>query len=210
MRGTALGIAIASGALVASALLSIAVVDVREVGSDDAVVRGITLPTLGLASFELDQRIEAASERFGPPATRHHDVASTASTWFLDEGAVLTITAWDETNTINALHAYVPTVGALTLDAFGGIVIGKSTLGDVIAAWGPPFAERTSQYDDFVVLYSACRSGLPVVVKFDQAAAAGAAAGPTLDAALLGQPVTSMLVAYAEASATTGGCPSPS
>jgi hypothetical protein len=209
VKGTAVAIAIASGALVVSALVSVIAVDVRQVGSDDAVVLGVTLPTLGLASFELDQRIEAASERFGPPATSHHELASTASTWFLDQGAVLTITAWDDTNTINALHAYVPTAGALTLDAFGGIIIGKSTVADVIAAWGPPSAERTSPYDDFVVVYAACRAGVPVVVKFDQAAAAGRASGPTGDATLLSQPVTSMLVAYAEASGT-GGCRSPS
>jgi hypothetical protein len=82
-------------------------------------------------------------------------------------------------------------------------VIGRSSLRDVVSAWGDGFATAADPFDDYAVRYVECVGSLPVVVKFDQAARDHLGVP---GAVLWDEPVTRVLIAYADEPAGSEGC----
>ncbi|MFP5377772.1 MAG: hypothetical protein ACLGIO_13470 [Acidimicrobiia bacterium] len=162
---------------------------------------------LGVAFLALGQPFEDALAALGPPASTFPDIGGTASTWPLGD-ARLTVSAWGDDRSIAALNASVPAGSPVRIGAFG-VVIGRSTLSEVVEAWGGGFTPATSAFDDHVVSYVECAGPAPVVVKFDQAAATEEEFAPTPGSPLWGSPVTSVLVAYADEPSVSSGCPAP-
>jgi hypothetical protein len=161
---------------------------------------------LGLAFLALDEPLTWAAEALGPAAATEPDIFGTARTWNLPGGAVLTISTWDDTQEIAGLHAVVPSPSPTRLSAFGGIVVGQSSLRDVVAAWGDDFASATSPFDDYVVRYVECAGKHPVVVKFNQSAATDPGAALDPESLHWDDPVTSLLIAFADEPPGSSGC----
>lgn len=161
---------------------------------------------LGLAFLRLDEPLARALDTLGPPTATEPDIFGTARTWSLPGGASLTVSGGDDTHTINGVYASVPPESPVRLGAFGGVVIGQSPLRDFVAAWGEAFTAATSAFDDYVVSYVECVGPFPVVVKFDQLAASDTQFAPDAGSQLWEQPVTSVLIAYADEPAGSAGC----
>lgn len=167
----------------------------------DAVTVDGTPPTrfpasrLGVGPLALDQPAGRALAVLGPPTATAPDIGGSASTWWLGRGARLTVSAWADNGRISGLSATVPPGSPVRVAAYGGVVVGATALADAVAAWGPGYTLATSPEDDYVVAYLDCAGGWPVVVKFDQPAPAQptGARPPRWD-----QPVTGLLVAYAD------------
>jgi hypothetical protein len=153
---------------------------------------------LGLAFLSLDEPIDRAVDALGPPTSTQAGIFGIARTWRLPDGARLTVSSREGPGTIYGLFAFVPPDSPVRLGAFGHVVVGRSSLREVVAAWGGGFASSASPSDDYVVSYVECVGPSPIVVKFDQVAAAGP---PRWD-----EPVTSILVAYADEPAGSAGC----
>lgn len=165
---------------------------------------------LGVGLLALDQPVEQALATLGSPASTEPDIdATTAHVWDLDDGARLTVGAWDDTGKISGLFALVPPGSRARIGVFGGVVVGESRLRDVVAAWGGAFTIATSPFDDFVVSYVECVGPFPVVIKFDQPAADEESFTPTARSPLWDEPVTGVLVAYADEPPGSAGCPPP-
>ena len=176
---------------------------------DGGVPTAFPATPLGVAFLTLDDPFTEAPASLGPPASTFPDIGGTASTWFLGD-ARLTVGAWGEGDrlTVSSLHVGVPAGSPVRVSAFGA-VIGKSTLAEVVAAWGDRYTAATSPYDDYVVSYVECAGPYPVVVKFDQVTATDATFRPGPGSPLWDQPVTSVFVAFADERPGGGGCPAP-
>jgi hypothetical protein len=161
---------------------------------------------LGLAFLALDEPLARAVDALGSPTSTEPDIFGTARTWDLPGGARLMVSAWDDTHTINGVHASVPPESPARLGVFGRVVIGQSPLRQVVAAWGEGFSAATSPFDDYVVSYVECVGPYPVVVKFDQAAATDTEFAPVPASPLWDEPITSVLIAYADEPAGSAGC----
>jgi hypothetical protein len=83
---------------------------------------------------------------------------------------------------------------------------GPPSLREVVAAWGDAFTAVTSAFDDYIVSYVDCVGPFPAVVKFDQVAATDAQFAPSAGSRLWDEPVTSVLIAYADEPAGSAGC----
>jgi hypothetical protein len=161
---------------------------------------------LGLAFLALDEPLARAVDALGAPMSAEPDIFGTARSWDLPGGARLTVSAWDDTRTINGLYASAPAASSVRVAAFGSIVIGQSSLREVVAAWGGAFTAATSPFDDYVVRYGECVGPYPVVIKFDQATTSDVRFAPTPASPLWDEPVTSVLIAYADEPAGSAGC----
>lgn len=163
---------------------------------------------LGVGLLALDQPVEQALATLGSPASTEPDInATTAHVWDLDAGARLTVGAWDDTGEISGLFASVLPGSRARIGVFGGVIVGESRPRDVVAAWGGAFTIATSPVDDFVVSYVECVGPFPVVIKFDQPAAGEEPFTPTARSPLWDEPVTGVLVAYADEPPGSAGCP---
>jgi hypothetical protein len=164
---------------------------------------------LAIGFLQLNQPIERAAAVLGPSTTTGPDVMGPAFTWALPGGAALTVSAdAGRPQSINGLYVEVPRGSPTRFAAYGDVVIGRSTLADVVDAWGPGYARTSSPFDDFVVRYVACVGSAPVVIKFDQGRRTDLRSriAPDLQ---WEQPVTSLLVAYADEPPGSAGCPAP-
>lgn len=156
---------------------------------------------LGIGGLRLDGDLGAATRALGPPQQTFDDMFGPAHVWAFPGGTIL-VGVWDETAQISALEANVDPDGAGSVAFHGGLRLGEATLGDVIEAWGEPARVADHPGDDFVAAYDACIGPAPVVVKFDHADAASGAGGSLA----LDEPVTRLLIAYADEPPGTGGC----
>jgi hypothetical protein len=161
---------------------------------------------LGLGFLALDDPLARAVETLGPAAATEPDIIGTAHEWNLPGGAVLTISTWDDTQEIGSLHAVVPTSSPTRLGAFGGIVLGQSSLRGVVAAWGDDFTSATSPVDDYVVRYIECVGEHPVIVKFGQTATTDVGSALAPESRQWDDPVTSLLIAVADEPPGSSGC----
>jgi hypothetical protein len=109
---------------------------------------------------------------------------------------------WEGTTTINGLAAKVTVGGPTGMSLYGDLVLGEATLRELLAAWGRPEGIAVHSTDDFVAAYSSCRAGFPIVIKFDQP---GVPRGAGVELAL-DEPLTSVLVAYADGPPDGAGC----
>lgn len=156
-----------------------------------------------IGDLALESPQEKALERYGPPARTEDDIFGVAHTWELGPGAEISAGVWEEDGLVYGVAAEVPPDGSTTLETHGGIELGRSPLRNVIAVWGPGHTSTHSPESDYVVAYDLCLDGAPVVVKFDQPADVrrDAAAGLALD-----EPVTRLLIAYADEDAALTSC----
>jgi hypothetical protein len=161
---------------------------------------------LGLGFLALDDPLARAVETLGSAAATEPDIIGTAHMWNLPGGAVLTISTWDDTQEIGSLHAVVPTSSPTRLSAFGGIVLGQSSLRDAVAAWGGDFTSATSPVDDYVVRYIECVGEHPVVVKFGQTATTDDGSALAPGSPQWDEPVTALLIAFADEPPGSSGC----
>jgi hypothetical protein len=153
-----------------------------------------------LAFLRLDDPLDRALSVLGPPDRREPDLNATHThVWALPGGAELAVSA-DELGIVG-LYGYVPPGSPVRLRAFGSVVVGLSTPGQVAAAWGPAHDLAASDTDDYVLRYTTCAGPFPVVVKFDQD---GPAPG-----AQWNQPISSVFIAYADADPGSHGCEGP-
>ena len=154
-----------------------------------------------LAFLSLDDPLDRAVSALGPPDRRAPDInAAWTSTWELGHGSELDVTA-DEYG-ITGLAARVPADPDIQIHAHAGVVLGESTPTEITQRWGDDHVVGTHPGGDFVLRYIECAGPFPVVVKFDQ---------PAADAAVRwDEPVTSVLIAYADAEPGTAGCPAMS
>lgn len=151
----------------------------------------------GLAFLTLDDRLERAVSTLGPPDHRVPDMnATTAHTWELAPGAEFDVIADDRG--ITGLAARVPADPPVRIAAHAGIIIGQSTPADITDRWGTGHATPRHPGEDFVLRYIECAGPLPVVIKFHQDTAA-----PEVH---WNEPVTGVLIAYADAEPGTAGC----
>jgi hypothetical protein len=162
--------------------------------------------TLGLAFLTLDDPLARALDVLGPPTFTEPDIFGTAHSWSLPGGARLTVGAGDDTHTIDGLYAFVPIESSTRLGVFGQVVIGQSSLRELVSGWGGAFSAATSPFDDYVVRYDGCVGRSPIVVKFDQVAANDIDFAPVPISGLWDAPVTSVLIAYADEPPGSGGC----
>ena len=154
-----------------------------------------------LAFLSLDEPLDQAVSALGPPDSRVPDInAAWTSTWELGHGAELDVTA-DE-HGITGLAARVPAHPAVQIAAHAGVVLGESTPTEITQRWGDDHTIGGHPGEDFVLRYIECVGPFPVVVKFDQ---------PAADAEVhWDEPVTGVLIAYADAEPGTAGCPAVS
>lgn len=168
------------------------------------------LPTrLRLGPFMLDQPLQEVVAVLGAPTSGAPDMLGTAHTWVLPTGGLFTVSVWDDTGQVSGLYAELPVGSPVVVEAFGGVVLGASTLRDVVGAWGGDYQPTTSPWDDFVVSYVECVGPFPVVVKFDQGGRQDEGKRRTASDDWE-QPVTSALIAYADEPPGGAGCPAPS
>lgn len=160
---------------------------------------------LGLGAFSLDGPVAPVAALLGEPTGRQHDLGGSMATWSLPGGASFHVTTWQGTDRIAALQAEVPPGSRVAVAAFGGVVVGRSSLSEVVSAWGLGYSAATSRSDDYAVSYVECVGPLPVVVKFDQAARSSARSS-ALGTVLWDAPVTRMLIAYADEAPGSDGC----
>lgn len=154
----------------------------------------------GLAFLRLDDPLERAVSTLGAPHRREPDMnGSFTHTWRLAPGGELDVAA-DEQG-ITGLAARVPLDPPVRIAAHGGVVIGESTPAEITDRWGDGHDVPSHEGEDFVLRYVECAGPFPVVVKFDQP---GTAPQVRWD-----EPVTSVLIAYADAEPGTAGCPAP-
>ena len=157
---------------------------------------------LGLGALRLDGDFGRVIDALGPPDATVPDIDGSAHRWRLP-GGELDVTVRDGTTEITALQATVDPGGPPGVTLFGGLQLGKATLGELLDVWGEPAQPPASADDDFVAAYTACAGAFPVVIKFDQT---GPGRGP---AASRSEPLTRVLVAYADEPATSAGCFAP-
>lgn len=152
----------------------------------------------GLAFLTLDDPLERAVSTLGPPDRQAPDMnAALTHTWELAPGAELNVTADDEG--IIGLAARMPANPPIRIAAHGGIIIGESTPAEITERWGDGHEIAPHPGEDFVLRYIECAGPFPVVIKFDQ--------HTTPAEAHWNEPVTSVLIAYADAEPGTAGCP---
>lgn len=162
----------------------------------------LVVDPLRVGPVALDDPIEGVLEVLGPPMSTEPDLFGTAHVWPLPGRAELVVTAWDEEpRTVSGVTAKVPEGSPVRISVGREVVLGKSTLNEVVGRWGPT-EEPAEDGSDHVALYTSCIGPAPVVVKFDQDAAGppGGVRTPAPD-----RPVTRVLVAYADE--PSGSCP---
>lgn len=145
----------------------------------------------GLAFLTLDDPLSLATEEFGPPQEQQPDInGATANTWTLPGDARFTAVAAGEAadDPLVGLIVEVPASSPVRVAAYEGVVVGRSTPAQVAEAWGAGYDRSQGAGEDYVIRYTLCQGGWPVVVKFDQPETAG------WDDA----PVTRVLIAYAD------------
>lgn len=178
---------------------------VRLVGGDDAAADESPLATppaerTGLGSLALDDPLDRAVSMLGPPDRQAPDINATVThTWELAPGSELDVTG-DEQG-ITGLAARVPADPPVRVAAHAGVIIGETTPAEVVDRWGGDHDVVRHPGEDFVLRYIECAGPFPVVIKFDQPRDA-----PEVR---WGEPVTSVLIAYADAEPGTAGCPAP-
>lgn len=157
-----------------------------------------------LGFLRLEDPLDKAVGVFGAPSSSEPDLGGTDYIWELGHGARLIVTAADEQrHPIIGLMAQLPSASGARFSLFGGAVLGSSPLGDVISAWGSGYQPAADPSDDFAVMYALCKGHWPVVVKFDQETRNGRLG---MDEQALRAPVTSALIAYADADPVASGC----
>lgn len=139
---------------------------------------------LAVGAVALDGATAGVRDRLGRADHTGPDIDGRALTWQLD-GVELTVT--DRGGRIAAVGATIVGSG-LRPQLDNGVVLGQSTLAQVLARWGEPTRRDAEASDDFVVAYDTCREGAPIVIKLDQADGRHG----------LDHPVTSVLLGYAD------------
>jgi hypothetical protein len=191
-------VAVVTGA--ALLLLALASIGPSPSGSapDDPRWAWLARPTdvrTALGPIALDGDLDHVVARLGPPQRQELDFGGTGHRWELEGGAVLFVVADDDASTVQAVELTVPAGSPVRGALDEGLVVGSSTVDDVVRAWGPPDA-RGSEVDDFALRYVTCIGPMPIVLKLDsfERDAGGAAR------------VERALVAYADEAPGTSGC----
>lgn len=161
---------------------------------------------LAIGFLTLDDPIREAGDVLGPPDSTEPDILGTAYAWALPGGASLLVSIGDDTQQVNGVRVFAPSESPVRFSAFGGVVVGTSTLRQVVAAWGTGYVAATHPEDDFAVSYVKCIGPYPVIIKFDQLARTGDTYTPLPGSPLWNMPVTTLLVAYADEPPGTSGC----
>lgn len=147
-----------------------------------------------IGPIALDGDLAEVAAALGPAAGHELDLGGTGYRWDLEGGAVLFVIA-DEADTVVGVDLTVPAGSAVRATLDGGLVAGRSTVGDVRRRWGPPDAVGAG-LDDFALRYVTCIGPAPIVLKLDSTdRGAGDAAR-----------VEHVLVAYADEAPGTSGC----
>lgn len=163
---------------------------------------------LALGFLALDGSADAAWRAWGPPDASGDDIFGPSSSWSFVGGAEVGVGTSIGTGQVYGVWARVPVGGGLRVGAFGGLVLGRSTVADVVRAWGPGFDPARSVLDDYVIRYVMCVGPEPVVAKFDAAGKKPELLPVTsADPAAEVLRVTSALVAYADEPPGSSGCP---
>lgn len=163
---------------------------------------------LAVGFLTLDDPLQRAIDVLGPPPSTGPDIFGTAYTWALPGGAFLLVSA-DDGMSIGGVVVVAPSESPVRFSAFGGVVVGSSSLRNVVAAWGPGYVSAAHPEDDFSISYVACVGLYPVIVKFDQQARTQHTYAPASGSRLWDAPVTSLLVAYADEPPGSEGCSLP-
>ena len=121
---------------------------------------------LAVGDLSVERRFAPVVRALGPADTTGADIDGTAHTWALD-GVRLTVTESD--GAIAAVAAEI-TGAAGRARLAHGVLLGRTTLEQLEARWGPPSRSSNAATDDFVATYDTCRGRTPYLVKFDQAA----------------------------------------
>lgn len=167
---------------------------------DDSAFAATPTRRTGLAFLTLDDPLERAVSTLGPPDRQAPDINATLThTWELAPGAQLDVTADDRG--ITGLAARVPADPPVRVAGHAGIVIGESTPAEITDRWAGDYDVARHPDEDFVLRYIDCAGPFPVVIKFDQDTG-----GPEVQ---WDEPVTWVLIAYADAEPGTAGCPAP-
>lgn len=161
---------------------------------------------LAIGFLTLDDPSRKAGDVLGPPDSTEPDILGTAYTWALPGGSSLLVSIWDDTQQVNGVRAFAPTESPVRFSAFGGVVVGSSTLRQVVVAWGAGYVAASHPEDDFAVSYVECLGPYPVIIKFDQLARTGDDYMPVPGSPLWNMPVTTLLVAYADEPPGASGC----
>lgn len=165
---------------------------------DDSPFAATPAQRTGLAFLALDDPLERAVSVLGPPDREAPDMnAALTHTWELAPGAELDVTA--DGQGITGLAARMPVDPPVRVAAHAGIILGKSTPQEIAERWGDDHDVRRRPGEDFVLRYVECVGPFPVVIKFDQQTAA-----PEMR---WSEPVTRVLISYADAEPGTAGCP---
>jgi hypothetical protein len=159
----------------------------------------------GLGFFDLDDPLVTVLDVLGPPVSTGPDInATTAHTWMLPGDAELTVITDDgPARQIVGVYAEVPSVSPVRLPLQHHVVLGQTTAAALLALWGEHGAVRGDALSDYLVAYTECRGPFPIVIKFGTTAAAPAG----VPEAPGDEPVTSVLIAYADDAPGTAGCP---
>lgn len=166
---------------------------------DDSAFAATPAQRTGLAFLTLDDPLERAVSTLGPPDHQAPDINATLThTWELAPGAQLDVTADDRG--ITGLAARVPPDPPVRVAGHAGIVIGESTPAEITDRWNGDYEVASHPDEDFVLRYIDCAGPFPVVIKFDQ---------DTGGLVQWDEPVTWVLIAYADAEPGTAGCPAP-
>lgn len=164
---------------------------------------------LAIGFLALDDYLPKALQALGDQAWSEPDIFGTAYTWAFPDGGYLLVSAWDDTRRVNGVVAVAPAESPVRFSAFGGVVVGASSLREVVTAWGTDYQMASYPYEDFSVSYVECVGPYPVVVKFDQLARTEDAHSPLPGSPLWDMPVTGLMIAYADEPSGSSGCPKP-
>jgi hypothetical protein len=148
---------------------------------------------LALGALTLGDEFADALATLGPPDRQQPDLGGTSHVWTVGRAELL-VTVWDHgPEELAGLYIDVAEGSGVEARAWGGIVIGRSTVDDVLAAWGPG-VPASDPWSDYAVRYTRCLGVAPVVVKFGSGAD-----GPD-------DVVTTARIAVADAAPGTEGC----
>lgn len=180
------------------------VVPVDETDDSDGPLADFPTERTGVGFVHLGDPVEEVHAELAEPDAIEPDVSGWMHRWDLAGGAEFGVSTWeDDTYEVAGLSAVVPDGSDVTMALYGGVVLGESTVGEIVEAFGPDAEPSTHEHDDYVVQYVGCIGAFPVIVKID---AAGADEQGLLGPAAFDLPATRILTGFVDGPPGQLGC----